>query len=93
MPLWMCLCRHQRRNRPRISRAAQLTGRSVLLERGVRRARRRRAIDIHGLQPPPFAVLLFPFTLLSEHGLQVFRSSILILRVIRVLERFRDVEI
>ena len=74
----------------------RLTCRNVLLKRDIRRTRRWYTINVHGFllhQSPPFTVLLFPFAFLSEHGLQVFSPPIVVFRVIRVLERFRDMEV
>lgn len=96
MPQWTCLVHSRLNKRSQPSRVTQLTCRSVLFVWGIRRGRGRYTVNIHDfllLQPPPFTVLFFPFPFLSEHGLQVFGSSVLILRVTRVLERFRDMEV
>ena len=96
VPQWTCLLHHQHEKQPEIIQITRLTRRGILLVRGIRRSRGRRAIDIHGFllfQPPSFAVLLFPFAFLSEHGLQVLSSSVLVFRVLWVLERFRDMEV
>ena len=88
--------RNQLSKRPQCSQVTRLTRRSVLLVWDIRRGRRRHAINIHSfflLQSPSFTILLFPLTFLSEHGLQVFGSSVLILRVLGVLERFGNMEV